>query len=49
MTAGDAIQKACEVLERAELEPNDSRVEALTCVADSWTRLAEALAEIERV
>ncbi|PRX90839.1 hypothetical protein [Allonocardiopsis opalescens] len=49
MTAGQAAEKAAEVLERADMEPNPAMVDSKVRIAEGWIALASALAEIERV
>jgi hypothetical protein len=46
VTPQEAANRAAAVLEQAEQPTTtDERAQALTFVADSWTRLAEMLAE----
>lgn len=47
MTAAEAATKAAQVLERAEeaAGPNPAGAQALTAVADGWTRLAVAITQ----
>ena len=44
MTPQEAADRAAAVLEQAE-KSTPERAQALTWVADSWTRLAEVLAQ----
>ncbi|WP_433426331.1 hypothetical protein ACQP1V_42665 (plasmid) [Microtetraspora malaysiensis] len=48
VTAAQAAARAAEVLERADCEPNPHMVEAKVRIADGWTELATALAEMEQ-
>ncbi|GAA4599915.1 hypothetical protein GCM10023194_80920 [Planotetraspora phitsanulokensis] len=47
ITSAQAALRAAEVLERADCEPNPAMVEAKVSIAEGWTGLAVALAEIE--
>ncbi|MEV4472818.1 hypothetical protein [Nonomuraea sp. NPDC049504] len=48
ITWRQAAQRAAEVLERADCEPNPAMVEAKVSIAAGWTQLAAALSEIEQ-
>ncbi|MEU7911326.1 hypothetical protein [Microbispora bryophytorum] len=48
VTWRQAAQRAAEVLERADCEPNPAMVESKVAIAEGWTQLAVALSEIER-
>lgn len=49
MTPEQAVAKAAEILERADLEPNPDMVDSKVRIAEGWTSLAQALADMARI
>ncbi|MEV1168604.1 hypothetical protein [Nonomuraea sp. NPDC049784] len=48
ITWRQAAAHAAAVMERADVEPNPSMVEAKVSIAAGWTQLAATLSEIEQ-
>lgn len=49
MTSAEAIEHASRLFLLAEAEPDAGRMQRYECLGDSWVKLAELLAEKERV